>query len=163
MKFSNSKDFLNKLNTKVFAFISIHMAGFLVLYIMQENGTLKPLLEGDARKTADTASLVLLVVFFVLGYMAHAKEIKKSLEVEDLREKLLIANTATIKKYIYFTVGALCLIAGFAVSAQPYYAGVYALTLIVVSTSIPSAHRIARKLKLDREQGLKVLDNDPID
>ncbi|MCG8477176.1 MAG: hypothetical protein MI784_17045 [Cytophagales bacterium] len=161
IKFNNCKEFLDKLNTLVYAIVGLPLLLFSVVYLKQKDGKLPAILSSGEYLPYLTGLLVALtLVFLVWGYVFYKKEMKAARETQDLRTKLDKLAQATFKKFILFFISLNLAVLGLLLTAEKYYSGLFVFVLIFISISNPSQHRILRDLRLNKEDGQKILNKE---
>ena len=152
-KYSNSQEFLNKLQLLINAFIAIPMLGFIVLFLRIENDTYNP----DFLGVELTFNLRWIVFIIVLGmtliglylFYREKKELNPSMTI---REKLKIFYTGSIKRSYFFLGATLVALVGLALTAEQFYVIYYTICLVAFSMTYPTIYRINHELKLNREE-----------
>jgi len=153
IKFSNSQEFLNKLQLFINVFIAAPMLGFIVLFLRIENKTYNP----DFLEETLTFYLRLIVFIIVsgliiLGLVIFQRIRKKSDTSMTIREKLDIYYVASITRSYYFLVATLVALAGLTLTAEQFYVIYYTICLVAFSMTYPTIYRINRELRLNREE-----------
>lgn len=152
-KYSNSQEFLNKLQLLINALIAIPMLGFIVLFLRIENDTYNP----DFLGVELTFNLRWIVFIIVLGmtliglylFYREKKELNPSMTI---REKLKIFYTGSIKRSYFFLGATLVALVGLALTAEQFYVIYYTICLVAFSMTYPTIYRINHELKLNREE-----------
>ena len=152
-KYSNSQEFLNKLQLLINALIAIPMLGFIVLFLRIENDTYNP----DFLGVELTFNLRWIVFIIVLGmtliglylFYREKKELNPSMTI---REKLKIYYIASVNRSYLFLAATLVALAGLALTAEQFYIIYYTICLVAFSMTYPTIYRINHELKLNREE-----------
>jgi cytochrome c biogenesis factor len=153
LKYSNSQEFLNKLQLYINAFIAVPMLGFIVLFLRIENRTYNP----DYLNEAVTfylrfIMLVAILTLIVLGVVLSNK-IRKSLDPNmSIRDKLNVYYKAAIKRAYFFLGATVIALIGLTLTAEQFYVIYYTICLVAFSITYPTIYRINRELKLNREE-----------
>ena len=153
LKFSNSQEFLNKLQLYINAFIAIPMLGFIVLFLRIENRTYNPdFLDQDVTFYLRFIMLVAVLVLIALG-MINSKRIRGNLDPNmSIREKLDLYYEAAMNRAYFFLGATVFALIGLTLTAEQFYVIYYTLCLVAFSITYPTIFRINRELKLNREE-----------
>ncbi len=153
LKFSNSQEFLNKLQLYINAFIAIPMLGFIILFLRIENRSYYPDFLGEKitfyLRFVIFAAIMILIVFGLI----LSKRKRESLDSNmSIRDKLNIYYSASISR-AYSLLGATFLaLIGLTLTAEQFYVIYYTICLVAFSMTYPTIYRINRELKLNREE-----------
>jgi len=153
LKFSNSQEFLNKLQLYINAFIAIPMLGFIILFLRIENRSYYPDFLGEEitfylRFIIFAAIMILIVFGLVLS-----KRKRESLDANmSIRDKLDIYYSASISRAYSLLGATLLALIGLTLTAEQFYVIYYTICLVAFSMTYPTIYRINRELKLNREE-----------
>jgi len=153
LKFSNSQEFLNKLQLYINAFIAIPMLGFIILFLRIENRSYYPDFLGEEitfylRFIIFAAIMILIVFGLVLS-----KRKRESLDANmSIRDKLNIYYSASISRAYSLLGATLLALIGLTLTAEQFYVIYYTICLVAFSMTYPTIYRINRELKLNREE-----------
>ena len=153
LKFSNSQEFLNKLQLYINAFIAIPMLGFIILFLRIENRSYYPDFLGEEitfylRFVIFAAIMILIVFGLVLS-----KRKRESLDANmSIRDKLDIYYSASISRAYSLLGATLLALIGLTLTAEQFYVIYYTICLVAFSMTYPTIYRINRELKLNREE-----------
>jgi len=153
LKFTNSQEFLNKLQLFINVFIAIPMLAFIVLFLRIENKTYTP----DFLDEALIFSLRFIIFIGVAGLVALGvvffnRERNKLDASMTIRDKLEIYYSASVVRSYYFLVATIISLIGLALTAEQFYIIYYTICLVAFSTTYPTIYRINRQLRLNREE-----------
>lgn len=153
LKFTNSQEFLNKLQLFINIFIAMPMLAFIVLFLRIENKTYTP----DFLDEALIFSMRFIVFVGVaglvtLGVLFFNKERNKSNASMTIRDKLEIYYSASVTRSYYFLVASIISLIGLALTAEQFYIIYYTICLVAFSMTYPTIYRINRQLRLNREE-----------
>jgi len=152
-QFSNSQEFLNKLQLYVNAFIAVPMLGFIILFLRIENRTYNPdILNEEMTFYLRFVAFAAIIFLTLLGLMASRKERKRLDQNMSIREKLEIYYKASMTRGYYLLAATIIALAGLALTAEQFYVIYYTLCLVVLSMTYPTIYRINRELHLNREE-----------
>lgn len=153
LKFTNSQEFLNKLQLFINIFIAMPMLAFIVLFLRIENKTYTP----DFLDEALIFSMRFIVFVGVAGLVALGvlffnKERNKVDASMTIRDKLEIYYSASVTRSYYFLVATIISLIGLALTAEQFYIIYYTICLVAFSMTYPTIYRINRQLRLNREE-----------
>lgn len=153
LKFSNSQEFLNKLQLYINAFIAIPMLGFIILFLRIENRSYYPDFLGEEitfyLRFIIFAAIMILIVFGLI----LSKRKRESLDANmSIRDKLNIYYSASISRAYSLLGATLLALIGLTLTAEQFYVIYYTICLVAFSMTYPTIYRINRELKLNREE-----------
>ena len=153
LKFSNSQEFLNKLQLYINAFIAVPMLGFIVLFLRIENRTYNPdYLNEDVTFYLRFIMLVAILALIVIG-LVFSKRIRNNLDPKmSIRDKLDVYYKAAMNRAYYFLGATILALIGLTLTAEQFYVIYYTICLVAFSITYPTIFRINRELKLNREE-----------
>ncbi|MCU0400107.1 MAG: hypothetical protein MUE75_03715 [Algoriphagus sp.] len=134
--------------TLIILIISLPIFGMVYLY--HNSGSITkdlPELSGFPNGFLMTFSVTLLVG----QYWAFHVNIKKTFAQTELLEKVKIYAKATSQRFLFLFLVSICSTIGLLFSGNPFFIVLFALTLVFFSLAKPSPDRIARLLKLKKE------------
>lgn len=153
LKFSNSQEFLNKIQLYINAFIAVPMLGFIVLFLRIENRTYNPdYLNEDITFYLRFIMLLAIMGLIVLG-LVFSKRIRGNLDVNmSIRDKLDVYYKAAMNRAYFFLGATVLALIGLTLTAEQFYVIYYTICLVAFSITYPTIFRINRELKLNREE-----------
>ena len=153
LKFSNSQEFLNKLQLYINAFIAVPMLGFIVLFLRIENRSYNPdYLNEDVTFYLRFIVLAAILCLIVLG-LVLSKKIRKILDPNmSIRDKLNVYYKAAMNRAYFFLGATVLALIGLTLTAEQFYIIYYTICLVAFSMTYPTIFRINRELKLNREE-----------
>ena len=153
LKFSNSQEFLNKIQLDINAFIAVPMLGFIVLFLRIENRTYNPdYLNEDITFYLRFIMLLAIMGLIVLG-LVFSKRIRGNLDVNmSIRDKLDVYYKAAMNRAYFFLGATVLALIGLTLTAEQFYVIYYTICLVAFSITYPTIFRINRELKLNREE-----------
>jgi hypothetical protein len=153
LKFTNSQEFLNKLQLYINAFIAVPMLGFIILFLRIENRTYNPdYLNEDITFSLRFIMLLAILAFLVLG-LVFSKRIRGTLDLNmSIRDKLDVYFKAAMKRAYFFLGATVLALIGLTLTAEQFYVIYYTICLVAFSITYPTIFRINRELKLNREE-----------
>ena len=129
----------------------IALPAFGVVYLYHNSGSITkdlPELPGFFRGFLLGASLVL-----VAGqYWAFHKKIKQTFKETELLEKVKIYSKATMQRFLFLFLVSIFSTIGLLFTGNPVYIVIFALALVFFSLAKPSPDRMARLMKLKKEE-----------
>lgn len=153
LKFSNSQEFLNKLQLAINMFIAVPMLGFIVLFLRIENKTYNPdILAEELIFNLRWIEFFLVTGLAALGLIVFHRIRKRLAPSMTIREKLMIYYQASISRSYYFLAATLLALAGLALTAESFYVIYYTISLVMFSITYPTIFRINRELRLNKEE-----------
>ena len=153
LKYSNSQEFLNKLQLFINVFIALPMLGFIILFLRIENNTYHPQILGPEMVFFLRLFVFILVVgLVVLGMIVFRQKCKRLHTSMTIRDKLQVYYDASVHRSYYFLAATLLSLSGLALTAEQFYIIYYTICLVAFSITYPTIYRINRELKLNREE-----------
>lgn len=134
--------------TLIILIISLPIFGMVYLY--HNSGSITkglPELSGFPNGFLMTFSVALLFG----QYWAFHVNIKKTFAQTELLEKVKIYAKATSQRFLFLFLVSICSTIGLLFSGNPFFIVLFALALVFFSLAKPSPDRIARLLKLKKE------------
>ncbi|BDD03577.1 hypothetical protein [Aureibacter tunicatorum] len=159
-KFNSSKEFLDKLNIFVYATIGLPMGLFLYFYLNYESSLLTPFIENS--KTISYLTIGISATLATLGIFLYKKQLSSAVKEDSLKEKMTSLFNSTVLKFLFFLLSGITITIAFIITGHPLYTALYVVNLIVCSINNPSPHRTARELKLNVEEGMAILNKEPL-
>ncbi len=153
LTFSNSQEFINKLQLYINAFIAVPMLGFIVLFLRIENRTYNPdFLNEEVTFYLRFIMLFAILVFIVSG-LVFSKRIRGGLDLNmSIRDKLDVYYKAAMNRAYFFLGATVLALIGLTLTAEQFYVIYYTICLVAFSITYPTIFRINRELKLNREE-----------
>jgi hypothetical protein len=153
LKFTNSQEFLNKLQLFINVCIGIPMLAFIVLFLRIENKTYVP----DILDETSVFYLRFLAFAGVGGLVALGLVLfnkrRNTLEASmTIRDKLEIYYSASVIRSYYFLAATVISLIGLVLAAEQFYVIYYTICLVAFSTTYPTIYRINRQLRLNRDE-----------
>ena len=153
LKFSNSQEFLNKLQLYINAFIAVPMLGFIVLFLRIENRSYNPDLLNDDVTFYLRFIVLAAILFLIVSGLVLSKKIREILDPNmSIRDKLNVYYKAAMNRAYFFLVATVLALIGLTLTAEQYYVIYYTICLVAFSMTYPTIFRINRELKLNREE-----------
>jgi hypothetical protein len=153
LKFTNSQEFLNKLQLIINIFIAIPMMGFIVLFLRIENKTYSPdFLDEIAIFYLRFIIFIGVVGLVVLGLFLFNSKRDKLEASMSIRDKLELYYSASIARSYYFLGATIISLLGLALTAEQFYVIYYTICLVAFSITYPTIYRINHQLRLNREE-----------
>lgn len=153
LKFSNSQDFLSKLQQYINILIAIPMMIFIILFLKIENRAYHPdMLNEGMTYYLRIISLIGVLVLVGLGWYAFKKQIDSIDSSMAIRNKLELFYSASITRSYYFELATLVTLVGLILTAEQIYVGYYTICLVAFSITYPTVYRINSQLRLNKEE-----------
>ncbi len=153
LKFINSQEFLNKLQTHINALIAIPMLALIYFFLRIENNSYNPEFLSDEVLYFLRLAILLLILALVITGLTTFRKIIRSRNIEmALRDKLELFFSASIKRSYMFGVATILSLAGLVLSAEQLYVAYYTICLVAFSITYPTMHRIIHQLQLKKEE-----------
>lgn len=134
--------------TLIILIISLPIFGMVYLY--HNSGSITkdlPELSGFPNGFLMTFSVTVLVG----QYWAFHVNLKKTFAENELLEKVKIYAKATSQRFLFLFIVSICSSAGLLFSGNPFFIIIFAVTLVFFSLAKPSPDRMARLMKLKKE------------
>ena len=134
--------------TLIILIISLPIFGMVYLY--HNSGSITkdlPELSGFPNGFLMTFSVTVLVG----QYWAFHVYLKKTFAENELLEKVKIYAKATSQRFLFLFIVSICSSAGLLFSGNPFFIIIFAVTLVFFSLAKPSPDRMARLMKLKKE------------
>jgi hypothetical protein len=153
LKFSNSQEFLNKLQLYINAFIAIPMLGFIILFLRIENRAYNPDFLGEEITFYLRFVIFVAISILIVSGLILSKRKRETLDSDmSIRDKLEIYYTASISRAYAILGATLLALIGLTLTAEQFYVIYYTICLVAFSMTYPTIYRINRELKLNREE-----------
>jgi hypothetical protein len=165
MKYKNTREYLDSLNTYYYAIVSLPLIVFVFLYLkMQDGGGYQPVLLED-NIVIITQMIVTLLTLALLFYafFRFKIEAREALLIVVLRKKLDSYYHASMKKFILLGLASLILLLGLFLTGNNFFVLFYLFVLILISVNRPTSFRIVRDLKMNKEEGERIIKNHDIE
>lgn len=91
------------------------------------------------------------VVFLIGQYLIFHQKLKLTFSSEHLLEKVRIYSEATNQRYLFLFIVSIFATIGLLFNQNPVYTVIFAVTLVFFSLAKPSPDRMARLMKLKKE------------
>ena len=92
------------------------------------------------------------VVLLIGQYWSFRQKIKQTFEENELLEKVKIYSKATMQRFLFLLLVSICSTVGLLFTGSPVYIVIFALALVFFSLAKPSPDRMARLMKLKKEE-----------
>ena len=163
LKFTNSQEFLNKLQLYINAFIAVPMLGFIILFLRIENRSYNPDFLGEEITFYLRFVIFAVVMILIVFGLILSKRKREGLDANmSIRDKLNIYYSASILR-AYSLLGATVLaLIGLTLTAEQFYVIYYTICLVAFSMTYPTIFRINRELKLNREEREVIISRNKI-
>jgi len=153
LKYSNSQEFLNKLQLYVNAFIAIPMLGFIVLFLRIENRSYNPDYVSEEITFYLRFVIFAAIIALIVSGLLLSKRKREGLDPNmSIRDKLEIYYKAAITRAYFFLGATVLALIGLTLTAEQFYVIYYTICLVAFSMTYPTIYRINRELKLNREE-----------
>jgi len=164
IKFLNSQEFLNKLQTRINALIAIPMLILIYFFLRIENNSFNPEILSDEMLFYLRLGILFMILVLVILGMINFRRNVGLLKVEmNLRDKLELFFSASIIRSYMFGIATILSLAGLILSAEQIYVGYYTICLVAFSITYPTPHRINKQLKLNKEDREIILSRKKIE
>jgi len=155
LKFSNSQEFLNKLQVQINLLIALPMLILIYFFLRIENNTYNPqILPEESLFILRIGVLFLVIILVILGLVSFSRQVNSLNAEMPLRDKLELFFSASLTRSYLFEISTLISLTGLILSGEQIYVGYYTICLVAFSITYPTLHRINQQLKLkenDRE------------
>ena len=152
MKFSNSQEFLNKLQVQLNLLIALPMLILIYFFLRIENNTYNPhILTEDSLYILRIGVLFLIIILVILGLISFSRQVNSLNPEMPLRDKLELFFSASLTRSYLFEISTLISLTGLILSGEQIYVGYYTICLVAFSITYPTLHRINQQLKLKKE------------
>jgi amino acid transporter len=164
MEYKNSREFLEKLGLIFYATVSVPLFLFVITYLrLQSRAGFQPLILDENWVFLMQVVIILLAlaaIFF--AFFKFRNEIRKTFLLPSLRIRLELYYKASIGQYIYLAIAGMLVLAGIYLTGNNFFVIMYMIILIIISLSRPTAFKINRHLKLNKEEREKILKNEDL-
>lgn len=152
LKFSNSQEYLNKLQIQINLFIALPMLILIYFFLRIENNSYNPdILPDETLFYLRLGILFLVLILVVLGLVNFRKQINSLNSEMHLRDKLELLFAASLTRAYLFEIATLISLTGLILSGEQIYVGYYTICLVAFSITYPTFHRINQQLKLKKD------------
>lgn len=145
-------NFLNGMNTRFYLSVCVPLLLFIIVFLqIQEKGTISPAFEPDDAAWYYIVAIMALVIWFIADkrYKKQLSDYGKDL---DLEEKLLGFRKASVQKYAIASINCLMIILFLYLTEEQIFLMAFGALLILLSINRPTAYRIIKDMKLDKEE-----------
>jgi hypothetical protein len=164
IKFSNSQEFLNKLQLQINALMAFPMLVLIYFFLRIENNAYNPeILPQETLFFLRIGILVLILIMVVLGFTSFKRHIDSLNNEMALRDKLELFFSASLTRSYLFEVATILSLAGLILSAEQLYVAYYTLCLVAFSVTYPTLQRINTQLNLKKEEREIILSRKEIE
>lgn len=163
VKFSNSQEFLNKLQMNINLFMGLPMILFIYLFLRIENMTYNPEFLSDyILQYMRVGFFIIVVVSVGIGFFSFTRHVSYLNPAMSLKDKLELYFSAAMTRTYFFVTATLVTLLGMALSGESLYSIYYTISLVAFSISYPTLYRINRQLRLNSEEREIVLKRSEI-
>lgn len=92
------------------------------------------------------------IALLVTQYILFDQKIKSTFQKQELGDKVKIYSQATVQRYLILLVASLTCSVGLLLSRNPVFTLLFAITLTFFSLAKPTPDRMARLMKLKKDQ-----------
>ena len=164
LKFTNSQEFLNKLQLQINLMIALPMLVLIYFFLRIENGTYLPeILPEETIFFLRIGAIFLVIVLVVLGFVSFRRGIDTLNPEMHLRDKLELYFSASITRSALFEAATIISLAGLILSGEQIYVGYYTICLVAFSITYPTLPRINQQLRLKKKEREIILSRSPIE
>jgi hypothetical protein len=155
LKFTNSQEFLNKLQMQINLLIALPMLILIYFFLRIENHTYNPhILPEETLFLLRIGVLIVVMVLVILGLVSFSRQVKSFTAEMPLRDKLVLFFSASLTRSYLLEIATLVALVGLILSGEQIYVGYYTICLVAFSITYPTMQRINQQLRLkksDRE------------
>jgi len=144
--------FYKRLNLYFNLVIAIPLLVFGYFYLELEAGNRDPYLNQVAAQNLEYIFPFLIILLGGIGFLAPNERIKRIQYNLELKEKLNKYERIQLVRFGIYELAVWLSIAGLFLTGNKLYALFYVLVLILFSVDRPTARKIAKQLKLTREE-----------
>jgi hypothetical protein len=145
-------NFFHRLNIIFYSLLGISMVAFVLLYLgMKRDGLLKNTFNLQTSESLMLTLPFLCVLTVPLAYVFYFMVLKKARNLSTLKEKLDGFKHAAITQYLVLFIGGALTVFLLKSFQEAVFAGVYCVIFFVFTVNRPSPEKIAKALKLKKE------------
>jgi len=164
LKFTNSQEFLNKLQMQINLLIGLPMLILIYFFLRIENHTYNPhILPEETQFILRIGVLLVVIILVILGLISFSRQVKSLSTEMSLRDKLVLFFSASLTRSYLFEIATLVSLVGLILSGEQIYVGYYTICLVAFSITYPTLHRINQQLRLKKSDREIILSRKKID
>lgn len=146
--YKTSRDYRRRLMNVAYLSVGLPMVVFMWLYLELSQGSLYPLLNPPYEYIVITLCSISVFALMWMGYKVFKSGLYLAQDEDELKEKLIIYEKVSERKFIYLLFASLITIAGMYMCATQVFAAIYSLIIIMFSMGNPSTDKIVTDLRL---------------
>lgn len=154
----NTKEYLRKLVNIAYINIAIPLVFFIWVYLESTSNQLIPITDYRSEKYVFFGTLIFGTVLVFLGHRRFELLLNQSKQIAPLYGKLLIFQKALTIRFIAYAVASSLFTIGFYVTNYQPFTFLFGLMIVLFSIHSPNARRVAKNLKLKKEDRLILLE-----
>ncbi len=158
--YSTPEEFFRVLRIVFFAFVSVPLLFFLILFYLSKNQAFAGI---DGLREFGLALLFVSPAPLFLAFFFYYKKLKEAKQKVSIREKLQEYKSACILKYSLLEFSSILCLISYYFTAHVAGSGVFIGILIVFASQNPTVDRIIRSLKLDRSEAEVIRSNKSVE
>lgn len=145
--------FFEQLGKAFYGFLALPLLVFIIFYVQMQANESKPIWDlGEEGKVVIRVLIsTLVLIFLVLGYWTYKARLGRAVS-GDIHYKLSVYKEARIRQYIFFSMICFFAIIGIKLMADPFYAILFMVGMLVFSVNKPTAYRFNKDMKLSKEE-----------
>lgn len=164
LKFTNSQEFLNKLQMQINLLIGLPMLILIYFFLRIENHTYNPhILPEETQFILRIGVLLVVIILVILGLISFSRQVKSLSAEMPLRDKLVLFFSASLTRSYLFEIATLVSLVGLILTGEQIYVGYYTICLVAFSITYPTLQRINQQLRLKKSDREIILSRKKID
>lgn len=156
MKFSSFRGYFDQLHNILYLSILVPLLLFGYTYLQVMAADDSPGNETPIRLLSPTLIIVFCIIM-ILSARLFSGKLKASRELPELSAKMEHYATATIVRFLMFTLATLFLAAGFSLTHEKVFVALFGVSIILFSWWWPTPRKVCKDLHLKGEEHQRVL------
>ncbi|MFT5916250.1 MAG: hypothetical protein ACJAWV_000439 [Flammeovirgaceae bacterium] len=161
--FKNGVEYLNKLRMLFYILMGIPLTFFSVLFFMEKQDGITPLLEFDNLGTLRLVLAIGCIGCASFAYIQYNRKLREVRTLTTLREKLSAHWSLNMMKYALMEVSCLVPLTFFFLTADIFFKGLYVLMMVAMAISNPTIYTLLSDLRPRKAEGQILKTNQEIE
>lgn len=143
-----------------YASVGLPMMFFLWMFLELNHGDLKPILEPPYEYLIVGICGLCVAVLIWMATRIFKSGLSLAWEEPELKEKLIIYEKVSARKFIYLLIASLVTLTGLYICANEIFGLIYAVIIVIFSLGNPTGEKISQDLRLNQQNKKTILKNE---
>jgi hypothetical protein len=152
LAYKTADQYYFRLSLIFYLLAAVPMVPFIVIYLGMQEGDTLPVLGDELNPTITAVLAVLAFANVVLGMRLFKKEIVKLKSLTSLRDRLNLFLQASIVQYSCLEAAIIISVVGLYLTRMTFFVLLFLGMLIIFAQVRPEMRRIAKQLKMTKEE-----------